>query len=191
MLLPLTAAGHRVFGIDRDEGALLQCRLQLERRGLSADLKRGDFTAVMRLPGKFHMALCLGNTLMTIVRIEQAIALFSRIERWLLPGGRMVIDDFPQQLWREVANGNWMTGISPSGDQQLIWSASEPVFTLREGAQVDRRSWSFKPQDRLFRLWGLGELQLLANQARLSAPRHDSRGGLIILRKPARGAKAV
>jgi SAM-dependent methyltransferase len=184
VLAPLCEAGHEVTGIDADRKALGACKAALQAKNLRASLKRADFNRSFARLVRFHAVILLGNTFMTLVDVEAALKLLERVRRSLLPRGAFLIDDFPQELWPEVHSGNWVTGISSDGQQQMIWREGEPVFALRQGLQVDVESWSIKRSDRLFRLWTMGELRLLARIAGLSAPVHEPKHGLIVLRRP-------
>jgi SAM-dependent methyltransferase len=198
VLVPLAKAGHRVVGIDRDPAALRTSGQAIEKANASAALVEGDFTdaralrnlgADQRSPrsaARFDAVLCLGNTLMTLTDVDRAVELLTRIRALLSPRGAFVIDDIPADLWPELTEGNWLSGISQDGRAQLVWSRTDAVFTLRQGRSINQRKWTLSPTDRPLRLWTDGCLQLLARASGLSPPvRYEASGLLIMGRGPA------
>jgi len=184
LLVPLAAAGHDIAGIDRAPEAVARCRLRLEESAARAALQTLDFlTRPICLGGPFDAVLCLGNTLMTVADIDDAVELLTAVRRSLCDGGQFVIDDLPGEFWPELAEGNWQSGVSETGDLQLIWQARDAVFVLRRGEAVDPTC----PRPRLgeprLRLWTDGALRLAARLAGLSGPHRPPRVHLLVMRR--------
>jgi SAM-dependent methyltransferase len=183
-LLPLAAAGHDVVGLDHDAEALRRCGTRLAEAGGAANLVEGDFLSAAALPGgPFDAALCLGNTFMLIVDVDEAVDLLIRLRRVLAPGGAFVIDDCPRDFWPELVEGNWLSGLSEDGKAQLVWDDGDARFTLRHGRAVDPRTWRIRPGDRTYRLWSDGALRLAARAAGLSPPQRLDESHLLVMRR--------
>lgn len=174
-------------------------------RGSEPGLVQADFTAPMfdwhrwsrDESARFDFVLCLGHTWMLVhdpivaLRVARGIASVFRSGAALLrragsPSARsmpgaFLIDNFPADLWPLVTRtGDWGTGVSDDGQNQMIWARDDNVFVLREGRAVDaRRPRSFRCDERRHRLWSMGELRLLAAAARLKEPRVDPKHRLI------------
>lgn len=180
---PLRRAGHAVEAIDIDPEAVRRCR----ERGLTA--REGDMLNAsldLRVGGAPpEAALLLGHTFLLVHDPLEALALLRRLSRALAPEGVILLDDFCEALWEEVHTGAWRTGVSEDGSMQMVWAPGEPVFALRRGDAVDPEDDHPRPGERLFRLWSLGELRLLAACAGLEGPENDLSGVLLILRKGA------
>ena len=185
VLVPLAVAGHRVTGVDRDPGALSACRERLPA-GAPVQLVEGDFRdAAPFAGGPFDAAVCLGNTFMTIADIDEAVAHLRRAREALAPDGWLAIDDAPADLWPELTDGNWQSGVTATGEAQLVWHASDAVFALRQGADVDVESPHLQPADVRYRMWTDGALALAARAAGLSAPERDEAAHLLLFRRTA------
>ena len=186
VLLPLAEAGHSVTGLDRNEKALADCRKRLDDHNLSALLLRADFLEDWPALNKSFDAVCLlGNTIMTVADVDEAVHLMQRLCEVLADGGLFIVDDCPHDFWPELTEGNWTSGISEDGSAQLLWREGDSVFALRCGEEVDADEWHFKPADRLYRLWTMGALRLAARAAGLSGPERVAEGGLLIMRRSA------
>ena len=181
VLAPLVEAGHDVTGVDCNAAALRACRLRLRTLRLKTKLIRADFVRAIPVQGAFDAALCLGNTLMTITSVDHAVKLLHNCARLLKPNGAMFIDDFPHELWPELTEGRWQSGLSRDHQMQMIWSRGDNVFAIRQGKHVDPTAWQIHPGDRCFRLWTMGELSLAARLAGLSAPAWKEGASLIVL----------
>jgi len=187
VLIPLANAEHTCTGVDHNAEALAALERWATDEAVSIETIICDFTDAMRMQsidGALDMVLCLGNTLMTIVDVEQAIAIFMSASMLLADGGTIVIDDIPGEFWPEVTEGYWQNGISDDGAMQMVWAPDDAVFSIRTDDAVDETSLELIPDDRTFRLWTLDALQLLARASGLSAPRVDRECGLIVFRKP-------
>jgi SAM-dependent methyltransferase len=185
-LVPLAAAGHELIGIDSRGDAVARCRGALDAAGARADLHEADFLGAWPdgLEG-LDAVLCLGNTFMLVADPDDAVDLLRRCAQALGDGGVVVIDDIPNDLWPEVAAGNWVSGLSPDGKLQLAWHASDAVFVLRAGEDVDLGCDRPRDGERLHRLWTDGALRLAARAAGLSAPvRHDGEHLLVMRQGP-------
>ena len=131
--------------------------------------------------GPYDGVLMLGNTLMEVVDPIAGLHLFKEIAQRLVPGGVLVIDDFPITGWHEVAVGHWRDGIDEDGEMQMVWADGDPVFTLRRGTAVDPENWIIAPDERRFRLWSLGELALMGALVGLESPLHRNQGAILVM----------
>ncbi len=167
-IVPLAQAGYECTGIDRDSEAIAACRARL---GEAATLIEAEFTEGLRAAGEgYDLVLCLGHTFMLVHDPLEALALLCNAARALAPGGRIVLDDIAGELWPNVADGSWVTGMADDGSSQLIWAQRDNVLAVREGEAVDEEADFLQEGDRLLRLWTFGEMRLLAAGAGLSEP---------------------
>lgn len=191
VLAPVAAAGHYVTGVDFDDDAIERCRsrarAQQDRvRLVLADFRRDPWPTPT--PGeaqhdRYDAVLLLGNTLMTLTEIDEAVNLFSLAAAHLTPEGLFLLDDIAGCFWPELTEGNWQSGLSDDGAMQLIWHPRDTLFTIRMGDQVDLDSWDMKPTDRLFRLWTESLLSLIAERAGLSEPETAEEHVLAVMRR--------
>ena len=180
VLAPLAEAGHQVTGLDRDPEAIAVCERRVDG---DAAVHRADFHQTWPVTdAAFDAVVCVGNTMMTVVEVDDAITLLRRVDRALAPGGLFIMDDCPHRYWPELAEGNWRSGLSDDGEHQLVWSEDDAVFTWRRGSRVDPDDWSIGEGDRRYRLWTTSLLDLVAASAGLSAAHRQTRGGLLIMR---------
>ncbi|MHC4991376.1 MAG: class I SAM-dependent methyltransferase [Planctomycetota bacterium] len=184
--IPLARHGHQVTGIDHDPTALRRCRDALADadRTLEVRLLEADFAKVWPEDlGSFDVVCCLGNTMMTVVDVDEAVDLLARVASRLEPDGCFVMDDVPHLFWPELAEGHWQSGVSEDGTMQMIWTPGDAVFVLRTGRDVDPDDWRIRASDRRLRLWSWGALRLTGRLAGLSAMERRERGGLLIMRR--------
>jgi len=130
----------------------------------------------------WNVVCCLGNTLCQFWQIDQAIELLIRIRRRLEPGGMLVIDDIPGDLWPELAEGNWQAGLDLEQGKQLVWSPDDAVFAIRSSSKVDENDWEIGPDDEPLRLWTSSSLQLAARVAGYSVPLVPADSSVRVLR---------
>jgi SAM-dependent methyltransferase len=90
-LIPLTAAGFRVTGLDNSPDMLAQCRARLERRNLQAALVQSDFTQ-MAESGAYDAVLCMDSTICYLTESEDIIKTLSLFAHALRPGGVLVLE---------------------------------------------------------------------------------------------------
>ncbi|MEE2908531.1 MAG: methyltransferase domain-containing protein [Planctomycetota bacterium] len=182
-LVPMAQYGASCTGVDRDDAALLTCRQALEQSGASANLVLDDFcTWLPKAEGAWDVILCLGNTFCLIWQIEEAIALLTAVRRHLAPGGRLIVDDIPGDLWPELIEGRWQAGLDPDHGLQMVWSADDSVFTLRDEARADSENWEIGPEDVPLRLWTAGALHLAAIASGFEVPLVPAGSGVRVLR---------
>jgi SAM-dependent methyltransferase len=191
VLIPLAAAGHHVTGIDFDADALGRCgkrssmyqdRVQLRHMDFLHDPWPSPQSGDAHDGGRYDAVLLLGNTLMTLTAIDDAIALFSRAADHLKHEGVFLIDDVPGCFWPELTEGNWQSGLSEDGSMQMIWHPRDTLFTIRLGASVDGESWSLRSDDRLFRLWTESLISMVASRSGLSEPKTADEHILMVMR---------
>lgn len=188
MLIPLAAAGHRCTGIDNRADALTQCEKSLKEKSAKAELVLCDFLRdwpgeLNALRGKCDAALCVGNTFMTIVDVDEAARLLVRVKELLNERGIIIIDAIAQEYWPELAEGNWQAGVSEDEKVQMVWAADDAVFALRLGAAVDCEQWELQPGDRKLRLWTMGCLRLAGRLAGLSGPERLEGANALVFRR--------
>lgn len=165
---PLVEAGHTVLALDRDDRAVRACEA-LGATGRLVDVSQLD-AAVAFEDGPADAAVMLGGTLMELVDPLAALALFRALRGAVAPGGWLAVDGSLTEVWDDVAEGAWVTGVSEDGLWQMIWAPGDAVLALRRGDEVDPEDWEIGPGDRLVRLWSLGALRLLASAAGWGAP---------------------
>ena len=182
-LVPLAMAGGVCTGIDRDRSALDECGRSLETVGAKATLVNADCIEWLgSTTDSWNVVCCLGNTLCQFWRLEDAIELLELIRRRLEPGGFLVIDDIPGDLWPELTQGNWQSGVDPDQGRQLVWSSDDPVFAMRSSSNVDENDWDLGPNDDPLRLWTSSCLQLVARIAGYSVPHVPDESSVRVLR---------
>ncbi len=168
---PLAAAGVQLTAIDDDPRCVAACAKAAPR----ATVVQGDFRDLPE--GIWDVLLCLGNTFATVHDVDDAVALLGHWASRLAPGGHIVIDDLPGDLWPELAQGNWAAGLSPEG-AELVWAADDAVFALR--SVLDEVLPELHQGDVRMRLWTMGALRLLARAANLQGP-HRPRGAAVLI----------
>ena len=161
-----------LVGVDRDAGVEERFRLATEG---NADFMVGDLLEEPKLPaGPFDLVLVLGNLLMTVREPARLRKCFASIAQRLSPGGSLVIDDFTEGGWAEIAAGRWADGIDESGTVQMVWIPGDPEFCVRMGSEVDPGSSRPEPGERILRLWSRRELDDAAILSGLGVGRHLS-----------------
>lgn len=177
--IPLAARGVEVVAIDRDEAAA--ARLAAPGvRPVRADVLEDGFNFAPL--GPFDGALCLGHTFMLFHEPARALGLMRRLRAAMAAGGWFAIDHFAAQVWRDVAEGSWQTGLSEDEQWQFIWSGEDNTAVVRHGPEVRPDDWDIGPGDRLLRLWTPGELTLLAAASGWSSPEPEGTGSLLVFR---------
>lgn len=167
----LARAGHRVVGVDVDDGVEAAFLAATAPHGT---FHRGDLRLDRDVPrSRFDAVLMLGNVLMEVRRPSELRSVFDIASTRLVPDGRLVLDDFPRAGWGEISAGRWRDGVDESGSMQMVWATGDPEFAIRMGEEVDPRRDRIGPQDRTLRLWSRRELDDAAEFAGLS-PRESS-----------------
>ncbi len=181
---PLAQRGHDVCAID----LLPEALERIEHTGVQrvhADIL--DASLDLAALGSFHGALCLGHTFMLFHDVERALDLMRRVRRAILPGGWLAIDHFSAQVWRQIADGDWQTGLSDDDEWQFIWTGDDNTAVIRYGPDVRPNEWDVREDDRVLRLWTPGELALLAHASGFAPPSPDPTGALLIFSAPSAG----
>lgn len=138
----------------------------LEATAGRASFQTGDLLSPEEFPdGPFDMVLALGNLVMLMREPRRLRAFYAAIHRRLAPGGLLVIDDFAEGGWAELASGRWADGIDETGSMQMMWLPGDPEFVVRMGEEVDPAARSPRPDERVLRLWSRRELDDAAELA--------------------------
>lgn len=96
LMLPLARAGHRVTGIDLDEGLLNLARASFATQPTAADratLRRGDMQTVS-LAGHFARVIIPYNGLYCLESESEQVSCLANAARHLAPGGRIIFDAY-------------------------------------------------------------------------------------------------
>jgi SAM-dependent methyltransferase len=174
----------RYVALDRDPEALARCGEVGDRVELvEADLQRPPLEG-----SQFDRVLCLGNTFCLLADVDAAVAAMQNWRTLLHEDGLLVLDDIPQSLWPEVAQGHWVNGVSDEAGMQLVWAPDDAVMVIRTGSDIDPDAPTFSDTDRPMRVWTSGALRLAARIAGFDPPEHHADGGVLVLR-PARPAR--
>ena len=179
-LRALAGRGHRLVGLDHDPRMLAAARVAGVPDGCR--LTEAD-AAAFTCPERFAAAILLNRSLTCFHSHRLATGLFACVAAHLRPGGLFLIDNCCTALWREVAAGNYGDGLSADGNEQMFFLPGENRFVYRRGPAVDADSWTPKAEDRIFRLWSLGEVALAAAGAGLALCRLASDSALIVIRR--------
>ena len=186
LLLPVALAGHEVTGIDIDPKAISACAARCADVEIDATLLDGDVLKLLPLSEPFDVVICCGNTLMLFTDVNECVTLFRLCNESLTQSGQFIIDDIPSDLWPEMAEGRWCNGVNDEATLQLVWAKNDAVCAIREGDEVEPQNWELGKDDRLLRLWTMGELQLAARLSDLSPPESPRimpvGGGVLVMR---------
>ncbi|MDP6542029.1 MAG: class I SAM-dependent methyltransferase [Phycisphaerales bacterium] len=172
LLLPLAIAGHEVIGIDIDAKAISACAAACSKAEVDAMLIDGNVLEELPLRDPVDVVICCGNTFMLFADVEEGVELLKLCKESLREEGMVIIDDIPGDLWPELSEGRWCNGVNDEETLQLVWSINDGVFAIREGDLVKADNWELGEEDRLLRLWTMGELRLAAMLSDLSPPKH-------------------
>ena len=184
LLLPMAVAGHEVTGMDIDPKAISSCAAACAEVEVDANLVDGNVLELLPLTEPVDAVVCCGNTFMLFAEIEQGVELLQLCRASLRAGGMVIIDDIPGDLWQELTEGRWCNGVNDEETLQLVWSNNDAVFAIRQGDQVQADNWELGEDDRLLRLWTMGDLRLAARLSDLSPPegsRVMTTGGTVLV----------
>lgn len=175
---PLAAMGVRVVGVD-DDAAHREAFLAAV--GGDGRFEVGDLVGPH--PGNdggYDAVLLLGNVVMTIREPAELRRVFAAAAAALSPDGVVVMDDFAEGGWDEIASGRWADGIDESGTMQMVWLPGDPEFVVRTDDDVDPERSEPGVDERVLRLWSRRELDDAAGFAGLGPARHRP-DGLVVL----------
>jgi SAM-dependent methyltransferase len=207
LAIPLARAGRTVLAIDSDQRALdalhESLRTEDDDTRSRVTLLRADASSLTgaalraKAPSPIAMAVCVGHTFMLLHDPLDALALMRALGDALEPGAPLLIDDFPHDLWFDVSEGNWQSGIAEmqTDDEsepelwQMVWKPGDPVIALRRGDEVDPDSIEILPTDRLHRLYSMGELRLLCACSGFDEPERAAEDALIVMSRRPRSAR--
>ncbi len=175
---PVAAAGHEVTGVDADPGQASAYEAVVGPRGRFV---LGDLAGPLPvLEGGYDAVLLLGNVLMTLREPSMLRAVFAAIEQVLAPDGVVIVDDFAEAGWDEIAAGRWADGLDESGSMQMVWLPGDPEFVVRLGDEVDPDQPAPRPDERILRLWSRRELDDAADFAGIGPGRHRPDGLVVV-----------
>lgn len=181
----LAATGIDICGIDIDPRMIAAAQAadpDHPQRYHLGDAARG----VLGPAGPQSLALvCLLNRSLVCFHSHRlAWGLFSTVARHLRPGGLWVIDNCCTLLWDQVKDGLLSDGLSPDNQEQIFFLPGENRFVYRRGPAVDADSWQVKDDDRIMRLWSIGEVVLAASGVGLAPCQTDPEATFLIFSKP-------
>lgn len=174
----VAAVASRYVALDHDPIALEQCVACCE----GIEVVEADMHDPPLGGQQFDAVLCLGNTFCLLWDVEQAVATLRAWRALITERGVLVIDDIPQNLWPEVADGYWASGISEDGGTQLVWKADDAVMALRTGDEIDPEQPTISNADRPMRLWTMGCMTLAAKLAGFEPPENIREANVLVLR---------
>jgi SAM-dependent methyltransferase len=177
----VSPGASRYVALDQDPEALARCGQVAER----AELLEADLRSPPLEGDRFERILCLGNTFCLLWDVDVAVAALRCWRSLLSEDGVLVLDDIPQNLWPELADGLWINGVSEDGELQLVWAPDDAVMVLRRGSDIDLDEPRFRGTEQPMRIWTAGSLRLAARLAGFEPPEHSEEAGVLILR-PAR-----
>jgi SAM-dependent methyltransferase len=164
--------------IDMDEAAVSACQAAAPAAVVSrADLRTPPFGEAA-----FDVVLLLGNTLCLLWDVDEAVDAMLQWRKLLRPGGRLILDDVPGDLWPELAEGRWCAGVDDGETQQMVWADDDAVFAVRAGSAVDCDHWTLAAGDRRMRLWSTGAIRLAARASGFAGPTRHPDAGVLVLR---------
>jgi ubiquinone/menaquinone biosynthesis C-methylase UbiE len=138
--VPLAATGAQVSGLDLSAGMLVQARRKLAERGLTADLREGDMSALPFPDGMFDTV----TSMLALMHIPLADrqTVFNEVHRVLKPGGRMLLC-VKNAIFERMFKGDRFASVDVTDvdDNKLI-------FTETNSGTVYTAPWySFAPHD--------------------------------------------
>ncbi|MCP4834186.1 MAG: methyltransferase domain-containing protein [Phycisphaera sp.] len=159
-----------LVGVDSDRS--VETAFEATSHG-AAGFQIGDLRQAESLPdGPFDLVLVLGNLLMTVREPRVLRDCLRGIADRMTVGGSLVVDDFAEGGWAELAAGRWADGIDESGSVQMVWLPGDPEFVVRMGDDVDPSSTTPRPDERVLRLWSRRELDDAAERVGLNRATH-------------------
>ena len=182
----LAAGASSWQAVDSDAQAVAACAAAAPK----AKVAVGDLRAPWHAPASFDVVLLLGNRLCLLWDVDEAVDAMDQWRRLLRPGGMLVVDDIPDDLWPELAEGHWCAGLDETEGRQLVWAADDAVFAVRSGDDVDAGNWTLGGGDSRMRLWTAGALRLAARASGFGPPARERGAGVLVLR-PATNDRAV
>ena len=174
----IASEADRYLAVDHDPTVLAECRAAAP----DAEVQQADFLELPETDEVFDDIVCLGNTFCLVWEVSLAVRTLRHWRDLLADGGRVILDDIPQDLWPEVVSGNWINGLSEDGQLQLCWKDDDAVMAIRSGEAVDPSQPTLTEDDCPMRLWTRGALELAAQLAGFDAPEHHANGGVLVLR---------
>lgn len=171
---PLARLGMDLMGVDSDSN---HRDAYLEAVGSSGRFEIGDLAGPHpTVDGGYDAVLLLGNVVMTIREPAVLRRVLAAVTAVLATDGVVVMDDFAEGGWEEIASGRWADGIDDSGTMQMVWLPGDPEFVVRSDDEVDPDRTTPGEGERVLRLWSRRELDDAAGFAGLGPARHDPEG---------------
>lgn len=175
---PLAEQGVEVTGVD-DDPAHREAFLAVVAG--SGRFEAGDLAGPHPgIDGGYDAVLLLGNVAMTVREPAALRAVFVAAAAVLAPDGVVVMDDFPEGGWDEIASGRWADGIDESGTMQMVWLPGNPEFVVRTDEDVDPDRTTPGDDERVLRLWSRRELDDAAGFAGFGPARHRPDGLVVV-----------
>lgn len=104
-LVAFAERGWEATGVDISQIAVWKARRRLVRRGVAAQVLRRDITLPLAFPGTFGIVLDLGCS--HGLRGAQRSAYADNLQRWLRPGGTLLVYSFYQPA--DLPDGPWLS----------------------------------------------------------------------------------
>ncbi|MDQ4129988.1 MAG: class I SAM-dependent methyltransferase [Actinomycetota bacterium] len=140
LLLPLSAAGHQVVGVDASPPMLALARRKLDRAGIGRDQEGSLLEADMRCfdaGGDFDLAVMAVATFGYLLTREDQAAALTTIARHLRPGGLLALDLLcPRPAWLLEPAGSLRQDVCGTLPDGTLVMRTETVVSSDLSAQL-------------------------------------------------------
>jgi len=135
-LIPLIRSGFVVDGVDRSPEMLAQCKANMEKHDVGANLYQQDLTE-LALPNKYGAIIMPTGSLCLLskVRIADVLATF---HHHLLIGGKLIVDILLPTDFRKGEVVSYSTPL-PDGTGMLFTSTSEDIDWIAQSVKYFHR----------------------------------------------------
>jgi len=151
LMRPLALAGHRVTGIDQDQGLLALAQASIARHGGGpcTALHHGDMRTAS-LDGRFDRVIIPYNGLYCLASEAEQVACLTNAARHLAPGGRVVFDAYAIDAFHfEADEDDDETDDDPVASlawRGTVWNVFETCGWKRSTQRLQVR-YDFQPAD--------------------------------------------